>query len=401
MNKISFIIICFLIFNFIQAQNLVVNPSFETVSTVNCVLNNNAPDFNAETPNWTAPVNTSPDIMDVALAGTCFSNPYGSDPNAPGPQTPRTGNRMAHQICYANNTWYREIIQVNLSSALDPTKQYLVEFYVSLADNYQYASNAFEVLFTTSEMPLQAANANLPAPQLTYSGTVITDKTNWTLISFTFSPTAAYTYFQIGNISKNFTVVNTGTGSIVYSGYYIDDVSVTEYNPMPVEMIMFNGITKGEYNKLTWATASETNNDYFTIEKSLNAELFLEVDRINGVGNSNYEIEYNYDDYNINDKITYYRIKQTDFDGKYSYSKVISVNTNALNFASIYPNPSNGIFEIFTENIVDIAIINMSGKLVLESTSNLHIDISDQPKGLYFLRVFDNNKCFYHKIMIE
>lgn len=401
MNKIIYVLICFFISNFIYSQNLVVNPSFETVSTVRCNLNNHAADFNSETPNWTAPVNTSPDIMDITISNTCFSNPYGSAAFTPGPQTPRTGNRMTHAIFYASNLWYREIVQVNLSSALDPAKQYLVEFYVSLCDDYQYASNAFEVLFTTSEMPLQSANANLPAPQLTYSGTAVADKTNWTLISFIFSPTAAYTHFQIGNISKNFTVVNTGSGSIAYSGYYIDDVSVTEYNPMPVEMMMFNGINKGEYNKLTWITASETNNDYFTIEKSFDAEMFLEVERINGAGNSNYEIEYNYNDYNICDKIIYYRIKQTDFDGKYSYSKVISINENSSNFVSIYPNPSNGRFEIFTENTVNVIIANMSGKIILETTSDFQIDISDQPKGVYFLRVFDNNEYVNKKIMIE
>jgi len=53
---------------FVIAQNLVVNPSFETVSTVNCDLNNNAIDFSAETPNWTCPnVSPSPDIMDMTI----------------------------------------------------------------------------------------------------------------------------------------------------------------------------------------------------------------------------------------------------------------------------------------------------------------------------------------------
>ena len=213
---------------FVIAQNLVVNPSFEIISTVNCDANSNAADFNSETPNWTTPINTTPDIMDITCNIACFSNPYGSAAFTPGSQTPRTGSRMAHAICYGANVWYRELIQVNLSSALDTTKQYKVEFYVSLSSNYQFSSNAFEVLFTTAEIPLQAGNANLNTPQLTYLGSAITDTTNWTHIEFIFCPTEEYTHFTVGNISKNFTVVNTGFGSRGYSGYYYDDFSVTE-----------------------------------------------------------------------------------------------------------------------------------------------------------------------------
>jgi len=399
---VLFVLFSFFFLKSIQSQNLVVNPSFENVSTVNCNLNNNAAEFNSEISNWTAPVNTSPDIMDITINIACFSNPYGSAANTPGHQTPRTGSHMAHSIFYAANTWYRELIQINLSSALNTSKQYKVSFYVSLSDNYQYASNAFEVLFTTSEIPLQAANANLAAPQLTYSGAAITDKTNWTLIEFIFSPTQAYTHFTVGNISKNFTIVNTGSGSIAYSGYYYDDFSIIEYNPMPVEMIDFSVISKENHNELFWSTASETDNDFFSIEKSSDAQNFQIVQIIDGAGNSNQILEYNYNDYSINNETTYYRIKQTDYNGKYSYSKIVSVN-NQINknlTIEIYPNPISKQFTIDIktdkEKMVEIKLINMlnevvmSEKIILENNRTKKTYLRNNiPNGIYSLLIID------------
>jgi hypothetical protein len=95
---------------------------------------------------------------------------------------------------------------------------------------------------------------------------------------------------------------------------------------LPIELISFEGISKNTYNYLFWKTASEYNNDYFTIEKTLDGINFTPIANINGAGNSNMVLNYDYIDYNIINTITYYRLKQTDYDGKYEYSNIIGLD---------------------------------------------------------------------------
>jgi hypothetical protein len=98
--------------------------------------------------------------------------------------------------------------------------------------------------------------------------------------------------------------------------------------PLPIELISFEGISKSGYNHLFWKTASESNNDYFTIEKTQDGINYNTVININGAGNSNTTLSYDYIDYNVDNTINYYRLKQTDYDGKYSYSNIISLDNN-------------------------------------------------------------------------
>jgi hypothetical protein len=96
--------------------------------------------------------------------------------------------------------------------------------------------------------------------------------------------------------------------------------------PLPIELISFEGITKNGYNHLFWKTASESNNDYFTIEKTQDGINYNTVININGAGNSNTTLSYDYIDYNVDNTINYYRLKQTDYDGKYAYSHIITLD---------------------------------------------------------------------------
>ena len=95
---------------------------------------------------------------------------------------------------------------------------------------------------------------------------------------------------------------------------------------LPIELLYFNGEKFGRYNHLTWSTGSENNNDYFEIESTNEGVNFYPITRINGGGNSNTKIDYEYDDYDIDNGVNYYRLKQTDYDGKYQYSDIISID---------------------------------------------------------------------------
>ena len=118
---------------------------------------------------------------------------------------------------------------------------------------------------------------------------------------------------------------------------YLDDVTVYELPPisLPIELLYFKAKNKGDVNHLYWSTASEINNDYFTIEKSYNGFDFYEIDRFDGSSYSINQINYEFIDTEIKQSIVYYKLKQTDYDGKFKYSDVISVDNRENNIPYI------------------------------------------------------------------
>jgi hypothetical protein len=126
----------------------------------------------------------------------------------------------------------------------------------------------------------------------------------------------------------------------VYSGptsIYIDDVTITENPPvnLPIELLYFNGYPIGSSNHLVWSTASEDNNDYFTIEKTIDGIIYDQIVIIDGAGSSHSQLHYEYFDLNILNIVNYYRLKQTDYDGKFVYSPIISIDNSHRKVKSI------------------------------------------------------------------
>ncbi len=118
-------------------------------------------------------------------------------------------------------------------------------------------------------------------------------------------------------------------------------------NPLPIELLYFNANLNKDKVDLDWATANEKNNDYFTVEKSIDAINFKEVLTKKALGNSNTKINYSSSDLQPFTGTSYYRLKQTDFDKSFSYSNIVSVLLVKNLFAfKIYPNPNEGEFRI-------------------------------------------------------
>ena len=127
-------------------------------------------------------------------------------------------------------------------------------------------------------------------------------------------------------------VVQNGTCAVTNSLH----VSITMVTALPIELLYFNGVKfENNNNKLSWSTSSESNNDYFNIERSEDGYNWNSIMTENGAGDSEIQIYYSFVDYNINRIINYYRLKQTDFDGKFKYSDIISVD-NSDNKKEVY-----------------------------------------------------------------
>jgi biopolymer transport protein ExbB len=119
---------------------------------------------------------------------------------------------------------------------------------------------------------------------------------------------------------------------------------------LPIELLLFEAIPKDGRVKLIWSTASETNNDHFTVERSANGSDWEEIAEVDGAGTSNERIDYSKWDENPLDGVSYYRLKQTDSDETVSYSWIRKVDIDSEFTFKVYPNPSKGEFIIETED---------------------------------------------------
>jgi hypothetical protein len=170
---------------------------------------------------------------------------------------------------------------------------------------------------------------------------------------------------------------------------------------LPVNLLMFNGLSTDKYNLLKWKTASEVNNDYFLIEKSFDAINYKQLGKVNGNGNSSNVIEYDFKDEDVNHGIAYYRLSQVDYNGD---KKIIGVKsiTREYNDITIYPNPANNSlnfqFEshitssVYTVEFVDVVGKSFKERLTIENTNLIQSKgFKDLNSGLYLVRVSDEN----------
>lgn len=144
---------------------------------------------------------------------------------------------------------------------------------------------------------------------------------------------------------------------------------------LPVVLSSFSANVNTENKvQLNWATASEKGNDYFTIERSADGKEFNELTRIKGAGNSNNLLRYSYLDKSPLNGNSYYRLIQTDYNGKSQTFKIVPVKVNAsyLTGFKVYPNPFGSSFiaefESTVEQPMEIQVINMQGLVMMTET---------------------------------
>ena len=146
-------------------------------------------------------------------------------------------------------------------------------------------------------------------------------------------------------------------------------------SPLPIELLAFNVSLHNLTVNLNWSTVSELNNDFFTIERASDFEKFEEVTTVKGQGTINSKTNYSVTDENPLTGISYYRLKQTDFDGKYTYSDLRKIeNSDSKTRFTIYPNPViDHKFNFEMTGIspgieVPVRIVNMHGAPVFEAS---------------------------------
>ena len=137
-------------------------------------------------------------------------------------------------------------------------------------------------------------------------------------------------------IPSDGTVTSAG-GISTFSPFTL--ASTTPINPLPIELLSFQATAQDDHVLLEWVTASERDNDYFTIERSIDGINFEDVGVVDGAGNSSVTLEYDLIDPNPYLGWSYYRLKQTDYNGEFSYSEPDAVYFGTESEFTIYPNP--------------------------------------------------------------
>ena len=161
-----------------------------------------------------------------------------------------------------------------------------------------------------------------------------------------------------------------------------------------VELLTFNGIQNVTLIDIDWSTASETNTDYFDIERGFDNINFSSIGTVTGAGTSVTQQDYNYSDNGpFVDTCYYYRLKVVYIDVSFEYvdtitvcySSALPINENRkTNSLTLFPNPTTGKFSL--QGVIgEIRLYDLFGRLVL-STNVPEIDMSGFTKGIYLVR---------------
>jgi hypothetical protein len=198
------------------------------------------------------------------------------------------------------------------------------------------------------------------------------------------------------------TSTGTGTG-IVQNLNWMEFSEVTlalNATPLPIELLSFSANCFEDGVKLNWVTASESNSDYFEVERSRDGLNWSLISKIQAAGNSSQILTYEVDDKGSKfiDDILYYRLRQFDFDGHYKNYDIISINClkNSDSYITIYPNPSENSFSIILNN--DLLVGNSTIKMIDELGRLIYIsNVSVTPGvNLFILDKLNINPGVYY-----
>jgi hypothetical protein len=216
------------------------------------------------------------------------------------------------------------------------------------------------------------------------------------------------------------TTGTTASGTVISSGLVTSfspftlASKTTGVNPLPIDLLSF---TANYNNKnavdVKWSTATETNNDFFTVDRSRDASNFEAINTTDGAGNSTHTINYSIVDDAPFDGVSYYRLKQTDFDGTSEYSSIVAVQVNeaAFEIISAITSASQNDLEITYSCAgnceINFELYDVTGKKIFsnmqsafEKNSKLIIPTDNLSRGIYLLKANNGSKIITKKIRL-
>jgi hypothetical protein len=228
------------------------------------------------------------------------------------------------------------------------------------------------------------------------------------------------------NTPQNARLLNTNdvtdltipSGTVVGTNYLIKVISTAPLSnvisnqfsitaPLPITLLNFTAKYSQQGNQLKWQTASEKDFSHFEIQRSENAQKFENIGEVKGTGSESYEFVDSQLLDSIIDHLTYYRLRMIDLDGKYEYSKILSVANKSESAISVYPNPASDFINVSNENgkSLNLNLLDAMGRshkqLQNIKESPIEMNVKTVPKGIYFLQINNGEKIEYRKIIKE
>lgn len=205
-------------------------------------------------------------------------------------------------------------------------------------------------------------------------------------------------------------ITNLGNAGNLYFSLATVNYTAT---PLPVTLTAFSGMCSNGIITLQWTTQSETNNNFFTVERSDDGFTFYQAAIVPGSGTTSQINHYSWTDESVASGVVYYRLSQTDNNGTLTIMRLIVVQSCEVNSSVlIYPNPTTGngylVFSASEGDVIDLVIFDALGRQVSTVTEQqtfeegIHqkeIPLSDEPPGVYFVRFARNGTYSTYRIL--
>ncbi|WP_118972694.1 T9SS type A sorting domain-containing protein [Taibaiella koreensis] len=310
-----------------------------------------------------------------------------------------TPNATSTSYAYTANTipplaanWTGQIGLANNGDAIQ-TRRPDGTFFHGFGFSTPAISNPFTVFPNFAEVGLPSFNG--------YTGTaantvVYLDCGSYYYGSRFANATAANETPGAANTTDNTTLINSIRSGVFQYSLLGTDVSC---QALPVSLLYFNGHLEEEKVQLHWATASETNNLQFTVQRSTDQKSWNDLCSLPGNGFSREKKTYRYTDATPMPGTSFYRLEQEDRDGAKTYSAVVAIQNNNADDAYLYPNPVTGSrCKLFVSaSPLKLALYDITGKEIILKTALtgpgiLDLDISFLRPGMYYMKLYYNNK---------
>lgn len=228
-------------------------------------------------------------------------------------------------------------------------------------------------------------------------GTQFNNPTDLRLNAFTGS---LWTVPTAGNITNS--TVEATVNNESYTTFAVSAVNA----PLPVTLLSFNGRVTSAGVALQWVTASEINSSHFDVERSGNGRSFAKIGSVNAAGRSTVKKNYDYLDANPLVNQSWYRLKQIDLDGKYTYSSVLPINRDAK--ISSYPNPVSNQLQLQLsqdwKGTYDLVIYDNAGRVIMKQqvkSGSYMFDCANWANGMYNVIIYQESQQVYEQKILK
>ena len=198
--------------------------------------------------------------------------------------------------------------------------------------------------------------------------------------------------------------------------FAFDDIGFTAGTALPVEFINIAANQRKNAVLLDWSTATETDNRGFSVERSMDGRSFAPIGWVDGSGEAQAQIDYEFEDKNVRvGQQYYYRLRQEDFDGAYAYSSIVDImlvgEASEEVAGQFFPNPAvsgQSNIELYPKEAGDwtVTVVDVNGKLLTETKHTLvagynlvPINLVKHPVGAYLIRIAGKEQTIYRKVI--